>query len=368
MSIIEKHGHGGDVLTAQNLFGIPQEQFLDFSANINPLGPPESAMNAIMDNIHTIVHYPDPVHRSLCTRLAEKLGILEEKLVIGNGAAECMALVLLALQPKVVGIVYPSFSEYTTLSRTFGAKIEPCFGPIENNFKPVMSDLYQLIDKVNLVFIGQPNNPTGILYTKEELKSLAIHARNTNTYLVIDEAFIDFVSTQEKYTILDKLHHFPNVIIIRSMTKFYAIPGLRLGYSICSEEVALLLKRKQVTWSVNSLALIAGEACLQESEYEEKTIDFIESERAYLKEKFEKEFSFTVLPGTANFLLVRLPVPMTANELQSKMGQQGIMIRSCSMYPGLSEQDFRIAVRARKENNKFLDVLKKVVMNWSEVE
>ena len=368
MSIIEKHGHGGDMLTAQNLFGIPQDQLLDFSANINPFGPPQNAMKAIIDNLHTIIHYPDPVHRRLSSRLAEKLGISEEQLVIGNGAAECMALIILALQPKVVGIVYPSFSEYTTLSSTFGAKIEPCFGTIENNFKPEMSDLNQLIEKVDLVFIGQPNNPTGILYTKEEIRSLAMQARNTNTYLVIDEAFIDFVPSQENFTIIDELHHFPKVIIIRSMTKFYAIPGLRLGYSICSEEVALLLKRKQVTWSVNSLALIAGEACLQESEYEEKTIEFIESERAYLIERLEKEFYFTVLPGTANFLLVRLPASMTANGLQSKMGQEGIMIRSCSMYPGLSEQDFRIAVRTRKENNQFLEVLKKVVKNWGEVE
>lgn len=368
MSIIEKHGHGGDLLTAQKLFGISQDQILDFSANINPFGPPGSAMKAIIDNLHTIVHYPDPVHRRLSTRLAEKLGVLEEQLVIGNGAAECMALVLLALQPKVVGIVYPSFSEYTSLSSTFGAKIEPCFDSIENNFKPEMPDLYRLMDKVDLVFIGQPNNPTGILYTKEELRSIAMHARKTNTYLVIDEAFIDFVPAQESYTILEELNDFPNVIIIRSMTKFYAIPGLRLGYSICSEEVALLLKRKQVTWSVNSLALIAGEACLQESEYEEKTIEFIKSERAYLKEKLETEFHFTVLPGTANFLLVRLPASMTANELQSKMGKHGIMIRSCSMYPGLSEQDFRIAVRTRKENNQFLEVLKKVVMNWGEIE
>lgn len=367
MAIIEKHGHGGDLLMAQNLFGIPQGQFLDFSANINPFGPPKSAMKAIIDNLHTIIHYPDPVHRCLSTRLAEKLSISEEQLVIGNGAAECMALVLLALQPKLVGIVYPSFSEYTTLSSTLGATIEPCFGCIENNFKPEMSDLYQLLDKVDLLFIGQPNNPTGILYTKEELRSLAMHARNTNTYLVIDEAFIDFVPVQENYTILDELNHFPNIIIIRSMTKFYAIPGLRLGYSICSEEVALLLKRKQVTWSVNCLALIAGEACLQESEYAEKTIAFIESERAYLIERLEKEFNFTVLSSTANFLLVRLPASMTANELQSKMGQQGIMIRSCSMYPGLSERDFRIAVRTRKENNQFLEVLEKVVKNWGEI-
>lgn len=368
MLTIEKHGHGGDILTAQNMFGIPQDQLLDFSANINPFGPPKSAMDAMIDNLNAIVHYPDPVHRRLSTRLAEKLGVLEDQIVIGNGAAECMALVLLALQPKLVGIVYPSFSEYTSLSCTYGAKIEPCLGSIENNFKPEMSDLFHLIDKVDLVFIGQPNNPTGILYTKEELRSTAIHARNTNTYVVIDEAFIDFVPSPENFTIYDELSHFPNVIIIRSMTKFYAIPGLRLGYSICSEEVALLLKRKQVTWSVNSLALIAGEACLGESEYEEKTVEFIESERTYLKEKLETEFNFKVLPGRANFLLVRLPSTMTANELQSKMGLQGIMIRSCSMYPGLSEQDFRIAVRSRKDNNQLLEVLTKVVKNWGEME
>lgn len=368
MSAIEKHGHGGDILTAQALFGVTKDQLLDFSANINPFGPPERVMNVLRENLYSIVHYPDPIHRRLSEKLVERVGISRNQLVIGNGAAECMALILLAFQPKVVGIVYPSFSEYTTLSISFGASVESCFGRYENNFKPKMADLFKLMDKVDLVFIGQPNNPTGILYTKDELREISIYAKKTNTFVVIDEAFIDFVPFHEKYTLLDEINDYPTIIIIRSMTKFYAIPGLRLGYAICSQDFAIELKRKQVPWSVNSLALLAGEACLEETEYEKKTIRSIQEERAYLIKRIQNGLNWIVFPGEVNFLLIRLPVHLKANDLQLKVGQHGIMIRSCSMYPGLTEQDFRIAVRTRKENNELLAVLKKVVKNRRDLE
>lgn len=361
MASIEKYGHGGDLMTANQLFGSKFEQMLDFSANINPLGPPARVMNLLKEQLDTILHYPDPAQRLLKKKLAEKNNVTPEQIVIGNGAAECMALVILGLQPKTVGIVYPCFSEYEQLAKSFGANIKMCWGKQEHDFQPDMQELLQLVKETDLVFLGQPNNPTGVLYSREELIQLAEQAQKHDTYLVIDEAFIDFLPVKTEFTLLPDLEKFNQVILIRSMTKFYAIPGLRLGYAISQPELIFKLQRKQVTWSVNQLALIAGEACLAEHKYEEQTIALIQEQRSYLKQSIEESLGWFVFPGQANFQLVRLPDGLTAAELQWEMGKKGILIRSCSMYPGLTEHDFRIAVRTKLENDRLIQAFKEVV-------
>lgn len=361
MAWIEKYGHGGDLLTAQKQFGLVSQPLLDFSANINPLGPPPRVMQVLRDQLETIVHYPDPAQRKLKEKLSKRLGIGEEHLVIGNGAAECMALIILALQPKTVGVVYPCFSEYEKLSTAFGAEIKACFGKVEKHFKPDLADLFALFDDVDLAFIGHPNNPTGVTYSEEELRAIAEQAEVSDTFLVIDEAFIDFLPKNKQVTLMPDLANYKHIIFVRSMTKFYAIPGLRLGYAVSDPKIIERLQEKQVTWSVNQLALVAGEICLEELDYEEKTITLIEEQREYLKNLIEDRLGWFVFPGQANFLLVRLPGSILAEDLQWEMGKRGVMVRSCAMYPGLSLHDFRIAVRTKQENDQLLATLQEVV-------
>lgn len=355
---LEKYGHGGDLHTAEELFGVQQKSLVDFSANINPLGPPQRVLNLLKENFEKIIHYPDPAHRRLTTKLANRLNIHPDKIIIGNGAAECLSLCILAFNPKKIGVIYPCFSEYEQLAHSFEVNVVACYSNPENNYKPNIGELFQLIKSVDLVFIGHPNNPTGTLYKKEELYKIAIQAKKTNTYLVIDEAFIDFIPNQ---SLLDDLEQFSHVIVIRSMTKFYAIPGLRLGYAVADKELIIQMKQKQIPWSVNQLALIAGEACLEELEYEEKTLKTVVEQRQYLKSNIEKLFNWTVFPGEANFLLVRLPNSILAEELQMELGKKGILIRLCSMYPGLTDQDFRIAVRSKYDNERLIHALTEVL-------
>ncbi|WP_147533604.1 threonine-phosphate decarboxylase CobD [Bacillus marasmi] len=361
MAWIEKYGHGGDLLTAQTQFGLGSTPLLDFSANINPLGPPPKVMQTIKEQLETIVHYPDPAQRKLKEKLARRLELQTEQIIIGNGAAECMALIILALEPKTVGVVYPCFSEYEKLSNAFGAKIKACYGRAEQQFKPKLQDLFALFNEVDLVFIGHPNNPTGVIYSLAELEEIAAQAESTNTYLVIDEAFIDFIPKNKQVTLLPNLEQYKNIIFVRSMTKFYAIPGLRLGFAVAQPEIIAKLQNKQVTWSVNQLALTAGEICLDEIQYEEETIALIEEQREYLKQAIQERFGWFVFSGQANFLLIRLPQSMNVAKLQWEMGKRGVMIRSCAMYPGLTDQDFRIAVRTKQENDQLLSALQKVV-------
>lgn len=348
---IEKYGHGGDLETAKQAFG--QHEWLDFSANINPQGPPAAVVEQLHKELGRMIHYPDPAHRRFRQALAQKLGLPADWLLIGNGAAECMALALQHLAPRQVGVVYPCFSEYTELSCKYGANVNGIYGTAPD-YKPAISELGQLIRETDLVFIGTPNNPTGVIYTQEELMAMAQMAETSRTWLIIDEAFLDFVEPNRQYTLLPMLDRFPHVLLIRSMTKMYAIPGIRLGFTIAHPKVIEGMKRKQITWSVNQLALIAGEACLEEDAYVAQTRDRIKEERFYMQRTIEERLSWTVTPGEANFLLIRLPEELTAERMQQALGMQGILIRSCSMYPGLLPQHIRVAVRTRSENDRLL--------------
>lgn len=360
MNVLETYGHGGDLLTASQRFGVKPGEFLDFSANINPLGMPERVRDMLLDSLSAVLRYPDPGHREFRQALAKRLGLPEAYLLPANGAAEAMALAILGLQPETVGVVYPCFSEYAELSEQFGARVIGCYGKAENGYKPDHAELYKLFEQADLVFVGSPNNPTGILYEPQELLQMADWAAETGTWLVVDEAFLDFVAEERQFTLASRLESFPWVILMRSMTKMYAIPGLRLGYAIAHPDVIANMRQKQVSWSVNALALLAGELCLMEQEYERKTRSLIAEERAKLLDFVGKELGWQVWSGEANFLLVRSPGELPAAQLQEWLGKKGVLIRNCAMYPGLTAHDVRIAVRGSAENARLMAVLREV--------
>ncbi|MCF6093095.1 threonine-phosphate decarboxylase CobD [Microaerobacter geothermalis] len=359
MAWIEQFGHGGDLFTASEKFSIDPDLWIDFSANINPLGPPQELFSRIQEDWKWVQHYPDPAHRKFTRMLSEKFKLPQSFFLVGNGAAECMALAILGLEPKTVGVVYPCFSEYEKMAKSFGVHVIGCFSD-RDTLRPDFNQLFKLFTKCDLVFIGNPNNPTGVTYSDEELKQMAKWTDETDTYLVMDEAFIDFLSSSKQLGLLSILEIYPKVVIIRSLTKFYAIPGLRLGFAIASPDMIKKMKNKQITWSVNQLALVAGAVCLNQTEYEEETRLLIRKERNFLIESIRNDLGWQVWPSEANFLLVRLPLGFTATGIQQQLGRKGILIRNCSMYPGLTSRDFRIAVRSRGENCKLLNALKAV--------
>jgi threonine-phosphate decarboxylase len=362
MSRIEKYGHGGDLVTASAVFGVSEDQWLDFSANINPLGPPDGVKEVLKNGEKYILHYPDPAHRKLRQALADKLCISPEEIMVGNGAAECMALIFQAFRPGKTGVVQPCFVEYTQLAALYGSTLVTVYGKEERGFKPDLAEVHQLIKSTDLVILGHPNNPTGLVYTYEELVQLAQWAEEENALLVFDEAFLDFLPEMGP-TLMPARKSYPHVLFLRSMTKFYAIPGLRLGYAIGDKEKIAAMKNMQIPWSVNGLALAAGEACCHVEDYEQATRQLIIKERNYLMEFFQG-LQWDVLPGCANYLLVRLPRGKTSREFQFQLARRGILIRDCSMYPGLTERDFRIAVRGREENQLLVRRIREIVKEW----
>ncbi len=364
MKMIEQYGHGGDVITAASFWGQDPSEIIDFSANINPLGPPTSVLQMLQKAVREVSSYPDPAQRTFRRKLVSHMnipGLSEEMILVGNGAAECMALAILGLAPKKVGVIHPCFSEYEQLARSYGSEVIRCYGKEAGQLKPDMADLRRLFAQSDMVFIGHPNNPTGLMYSLEELREMAEWAEQENTTMVADEAFIDFLPPEQQVSLLPQWSSFPNMIVIRSLTKFYAIPGLRLGYAVAQPEWIRAMKEKQVTWSVNHLALKAGELCLEEHDYAERTRELISGERAFLTEQIANGLGWQVWPGKANYLLVRAPAPYSARSLQFLLGKKGFLIRNCEMYPGLTSGDFRIAVRTREENRRLISAMEEVV-------
>ena len=362
MSRMEKYGHGGDLVTASAVFGVSEDQWTDFSANINPLGPPEEVKTVLKEAEKYILHYPDPVHRKIRQALAAKHQVSPEEIMVGNGAAECMALVFQAFRPHKTGVVQPCFVEYTQLATLYGSEIVTVYAREEQGFKPELEEVHQLIKNTDLVILGHPNNPTGLVYTYEELSAFAQWAEEEETMVVFDEAFLDFLP-EVGPTLLGERRKYPHVLFLRSMTKFFAIPGLRLGYAMGDEKQIALIKKMQIPWSVNGLALAAGEACCHVTAYEEETRQLVARERDFLR-GFFLELEWEVLPGQANYLLVRLPQGKRSGDLQLQLANRGILIRDCSMYPGLTERDFRIAVRGREENNKLIQSIQEIAEEW----
>lgn len=227
--MLEKYGHGGDLLTAAELYGEGSGDrdgaFIDFSANINPLGPPPAVLELLRDAAAAVTAYPDPGHRRLKALLAAELDVGAEWITVGNGAAESMALLLLAAAPRRVGIVDPCFSEYRQLAEQFGAEVLSVQGTEEQEYRAGADRIAGLLERVDLLFLGQPNNPNGVQYALDDLRLLARKAEACGTLLAVDEAFIDFIPEERRQSLLPELAGLRHTVLIRSMTKFLPFRG-----------------------------------------------------------------------------------------------------------------------------------------------
>ncbi len=350
--------HGGDRWAAEAKWGIAADQFLDFSASINPLGPSAFALQAIQDNLHRLAYYPEPSGIALKRALAEYLRIDEQYIVLANGSSELIYLCARMYASNRVIVLAPSFSEYGR-----GAE-NPCIIRINLNLGEIALPLQEIagnLEAGDLLFITNPNNPTGNLFHREELLQLLQLVNARQAKLVLDETLIDFVGN-----IPASLREFssqePNLIILGSLTKFFALPGLRIGYALSSRENIQRMERLLPPWRMNTLALAAGTAAIQDREYIDKTISLISGERDFITGELNKIKGLAVYPSQANYILINVQGRgITARELQAKLGPEGILIRDCSDFYNLSPYHFRLAVRSREENQILIRTLRKVL-------
>jgi len=354
--------HGGNLYAAIRQRGGNISELLDFSANINPLGLPESVRQTLHASLESVIHYPDAQAYALRQALSQHYHIDEDMITIGNGAVELMYILCHMLHPKKVLVTAPTFSEYESAARSSGAAIEYFNLHADDDFKIDLKAIAGQLAGIDIVFICNPNNPTGTLLTNKELEELIMAGKQQNTYIVVDESFIDFLPTDHVYSCRQLLAQYSNLIIVHSLTKFYAIPGLRLGFSLASLDITELLHAGKDPWNVNTLAQNAGVVALQDHSYQEKSKEFIN--------KVNQDFyhSLLTVPGlkpyvpSANFILINLKeTNMTSKEMQTALIAHNILIRDCSNYPGLSSQYIRIAVKTPAQNSQFIKALKKIL-------
>ncbi|WP_196593653.1 threonine-phosphate decarboxylase CobD [Pectinatus sottacetonis] len=353
--------HGGNIYKMKLNTG--RESIMDFSANINPMGLSKAVRKAIIDNVDDIIHYPDVSMNELKNKLSEIYDISVQQIIIGNGAVELIYILCHVLMPQNVLITAPTFSEYERASRSVGAKITYCTLAEEDNFELSLQKIIIAMKNKDLLFLCNPNNPTGTLIAAEDLTLIIEHAEANGCFVVIDESFMDFIANSGDFSAKPLLKNNHNLFVLHSLTKFFALPGLRLGFAVCADnEVIKRMYLNKDPWNVNCLAQKAGLAALEDEKYRRRSRNYTRSEINYLYEELLHMDKLKVYKPTVNYILINIKkTGIKSKQFKLKMLDKGIAVRDCANYPGLSGDFIRIAVRTREENDKLLDAMEDVL-------
>ena len=340
--------HGGDWAGYRAEFG---RDPLDFSANVSPLGLPEGVARAITAALPTADRYPDPLCRELRAKLALHEGVPAEQILCGNGAADLIFRLVWAKKPRRALVTAPTFAEYATALESVGCTVERFFLREQEDFAVTDAFCAAIHPGVDMVFLCQPNNPTGQLTALPLVEQILRRCTACGTLLVVDECFLDFLPDHALHTAKGLLRE-GDLVILKAFTKLYGMAGVRLGYALSAD--AELLARMQAAgqpWAVSGLAQAAGIAALDETEYVAQVRALIETQRPVLADGL-RALGLRVIEGRANYLLFRAP-----EALGAALRQKGAVLRSCGNYPGLDAGWYRTAVRTENENRQLLALL-----------
>lgn len=343
--------HGGDIYT--------RPYRIDFSANINPLGTPKAVLEAARRGVARAADYPDIHCRKLREAISRREGVAAEEIICGNGAAELIFALAQAVRPRRALLTAPGFAEYEQALRTLGKDCQVEFYQCTKERGFVLGEDY--LDRIgpdlDLIFLCNPNNPTGLLIPGPLLERIAKKCRDCGVLLVLDECFIDLMKDGDSLSMKKKLPRMPeHLFILKAFTKLYAMAGLRLGYGLCAN-MELLQKMRRVLqpWNVSIPAQEAGAAAMEETEFVRESVGYIAGELAFLKREFGR-LGLTFWDSRANYLFFEGP-----GDLYDCCAREGILIRDCGNYRGLGPGYFRVAVKRREENLELIRVLEKVL-------
>jgi len=370
--------HGGNLAWAAALAGCPASAILDFSASISPLGPPESALDAIQAHLSSLTAYPDPDYGELRTALGEALNVDPDWILPGNGSAELLTWAAWDLSKRTATyLVTPAFGDYWRALSAFGAKVLKCpldlqlldAAPVRRlvtddlsvSNRSLVSPSFRLpvplaLDAERGLLLNNPHNPTGLLFGREAILPYV----KQFGMVVVDEAFMDFLPPSEQETLIDAVEEFPNLVILRSLTKFYSLPGLRLGCAIAHPDILRRWQLLRDPWPVNALAAAAAAAVVRDTVFERQTWDWLPVARRELFEGLANLPGLQPIAGAANFLLVESSMSVSLIQ-KSLLERHRILIRDCLSFPELGDRFFRVAVRSRAENLRLIAGLAEVI-------
>jgi threonine-phosphate decarboxylase len=355
--------HGGDVWGFSRKYNVPYEKILDFSAPINFLGASPKAVEAVKKFAELIKFYPDPNPTELRKEIAEYIGnVSPENIIVGNGSIEVIYMVTEFVSPDFKAVIpVPSFTEYEKAVLKFHG--DPVFVKLPEDFSLNLKSIKKAVtDDTRIVFVCNPHSPSGTLYDRETILELVDFCHGKDVVACIDENYIEFARSGEDFTVTSYVKKYDNLFVIRSLSKFFGAPGLRVGFGIAAQNLIRTLQDNRQPWSINSLAFLATSAALKDKDFIENTKRAIIREKAQLVKMLEEIDWLRVFPSETDFLLVKiLDQKITSTVLKEELAKEGILIRDCSTFVGLDNSYFRVTVRSAEDNLKLIETLKKTL-------
>lgn len=357
----KKRFHGGNIYEAAKRYGFDQKKIIDFSSNGNPLGPSSTAKRAAQKALSMIDRYPDPETSELRKAIARYFGIKPEHVICGNGSNGLIHLVPRVFGPKKVLVPVPTFTEYAAAVESAGGEVVPLPLLDRDGFRIDPIEMAFALKGVGMAFLCNPNNPTGALLPKTVMLEIAQYALQEGVKLVVDEAFMDFTESE---SVVKEAVQSSNLICIRSFTPFFGMPGIRIGYAVSNESTIAAIRAGQDPWTASIPAERAAIAALNDWGHSKRTRKMIEKERSRLLSELRVMHGVETFPCTANFIFMRL-TSYDARMLIDKLGEQGMLLRDCSSFPGLGNGYIRISVRTRRENSRLIRAMRELLVRRS---
>ena len=354
------HFHGSDLEKIEKTFHISKDDIISFSANVNPLGVSNKLRKELANQIDVITSYPDREYTDLRKAIASYCDCDYKNVIVGNGCTELISLFIQITAPKKALLLGPTYSEYERELALNGGTLDYYMLKEEEDFKLDVNDFLKHIDSsTNLVIICNPNNPTSSCLNQSEMRSILSHCKKTNTYVMVDETYVEFSPEIENITSVPLVEEFDNLILLRGTSKFFAAPGLRLGYGITNNQMLITeINTNKNPWMINSLAVVAGITMFSDKEYIKASRELSKNERIRLTEIFEKSNRFKVYPSNGNFILLKiLDENISSSDLFEKCIKKGLMIRDCSSFPTLGDRFIRMCFMNPEDNDRLVAAL-----------
>ena len=359
------HFHGSDLEKIETATGIKKEEIISFSANVNPLGLSDRLKHFLAEHLDVITSYPDREYTRLRKSIGDYIHCNPDHIIVGNGATELISLFLSALNPKKALIIGPTYSEYEREISLSGGTVHYYFTKEEEGFGLDVSDfLLEMKQGYDLVILCNPNNPTSTTLTVEELTLLLSESDRQKGCLMVDETYVEFVENEAEVSAVPLVEQFDNLIVLRGTSKFFASPGLRLGYGITKNRHLLsLITEQKNPWTINSIAELAGCFMFQDQDFMEASRNLMKQERDFVCRALACINGLTVFPTTCNFVLVKIEKEgKDADMLFEYCIKKKMMIRNCSSFPTLNNQYFRICFMEHQDNLALIGAIKEAMV------
>lgn len=354
------HFHGSDLETIERIYGIKKEEIVSFSANVNPLGISPKLAEKLPEELSCITSYPDREYTALRKTIAAYCGCSFESITVGNGTSELISLVIQNRRPKRALIIGPTYSEYEREVSLCGGLSH--YFPLseENGFQLSVSDLEEELHKeADLLILCNPNNPTSSAIRRTTMRTVLDICKRLGIFVLVDETYIEFAKNDHEIDLIPLTTTYNNLLILRGVSKFFAAPGLRLGYAITgNKDLTELINSRKNPWTVNSLAETAGRLMFTDTDYIHQTSELIDTERDYVTGVLKASPDFQVYEPVANFVLVKIKKEgLDADILFDALIRQKMMIRNCSTFPFLNNKYFRTCFMKHEDNERLLQAI-----------